>query len=215
MTKEELTALIHEYSLPEGWYARVPSLQEPANYGTKFETGIYEVQMKSGYRLPLHPLALEFFKHYCMAPGQLVPNGWRKLIGLVYLVETSEQRLEYGKIIPRKSIPAGLSVLPPSPVALSTPSTETAPLALERRLERAKKKIAEEAKKIAEARDQGIRDFLDGNAGEECIFDIPLDNFVMPPVVSPSGETAAPSEARDAAASQPPMDGPSGDDPEP
>ncbi|KAK2971634.1 hypothetical protein RJ640_003454 [Escallonia rubra] len=238
MTKEELTALIQEYSLLEGWYARVPGLQEPANYGTKFETGIYEEQVKSGYRLPLHPFALEFFKHYCMAPEQLALNGWRNLIGLIYLVETSgykadptnfirvffeicfvkkvanchgwyyihsrqrllkggpksnkgwhsryffvgredkgellfdknwnpyckdyentgkptpnnftkhilshiklrgglsideplsEQHLEYGKIIPRKSIPAGLSILPPLHIAPSTPSTETAPLAL-------------------------------------------------------------------------------------
>ncbi|KAK3034731.1 hypothetical protein RJ639_032684 [Escallonia herrerae] len=70
-------------------YARLPSLQEPANYGTKYETGIYEEQVKSGYRLPLHPFALRFFEHYHMAPGQLVPNGWRKLVGLIYLVQTS------------------------------------------------------------------------------------------------------------------------------
>ncbi|KAK2989881.1 hypothetical protein RJ640_015213 [Escallonia rubra] len=52
-------------------------------------TRIYEEQVKSGYRLPLHPFALSFFKHYRMAPEQLVSNGWRKLIGLIYLVETS------------------------------------------------------------------------------------------------------------------------------
>ncbi|KAK2983312.1 hypothetical protein RJ640_017473, partial [Escallonia rubra] len=62
---------------------------EPANDGTKFESGVYEEQVKSGYRLPLHPFALRFFEHYRMAPGQLVPNGWRKLAGLIYLVQTS------------------------------------------------------------------------------------------------------------------------------
>ncbi|KAK3025206.1 hypothetical protein RJ639_043132 [Escallonia herrerae] len=81
--------LIREYPLPEGWYARIPGLQEPANYGTKFETGIYEEQVKSGYRLPLHPFALRFFEHYRMAAEQLVPNGWRKLAGLIFLVQTS------------------------------------------------------------------------------------------------------------------------------
>ncbi|KAK2997146.1 hypothetical protein RJ639_025881 [Escallonia herrerae] len=89
MSIEDLQDLIREYSLPEGWYARLPGLQEPANYGTKFETGIYEEQVKSGYRLPLHPFALRFFEHYRMAPGQLVPNGWRKIAGLIYLVQTS------------------------------------------------------------------------------------------------------------------------------
>ncbi|KAK2973472.1 hypothetical protein RJ640_013526 [Escallonia rubra] len=89
MSTEDLQDLIREYPLPEGWYARLPGLGEPANYGTKFETGVYEEQVKSGYRLPLHPFALRFFEHYRMAPGQLVPNGWRKLAGLIYLVQTS------------------------------------------------------------------------------------------------------------------------------
>ncbi|KAK3012083.1 hypothetical protein RJ639_011976 [Escallonia herrerae] len=94
MSTEDLQDLIREYPLPEGWYARLPGLQEPANYGTKFETRIYEEQVKSGYRLPLHPFALRFFKHYRMAPGQLVPNGWRKLAGLIYLVQTSGYKLD-------------------------------------------------------------------------------------------------------------------------
>ncbi|KAK2984281.1 hypothetical protein RJ640_003840 [Escallonia rubra] len=89
MSTEDLLELIREYPLPEGWYARLPGLQEPANYGTKFETGIYEEQVKSGYRLHLHPFSLRFFEHYRMAPGQLFPNGWRKLAGLIYLVQTS------------------------------------------------------------------------------------------------------------------------------
>ncbi|KAK2999311.1 hypothetical protein RJ639_022830 [Escallonia herrerae] len=89
MSTEDLLELIREYPLPEGWYASLPGLQEPANYGTKFKTGIYEEQAKSGYRLPLHPFALHFFKHYHMAPEQLVPNGCRKLVGLIYLVQTS------------------------------------------------------------------------------------------------------------------------------
>ncbi|KAK2998271.1 hypothetical protein RJ639_023880 [Escallonia herrerae] len=94
MSTEDLQDLIREYPLPEGWYARLPGLQELANYGTKFEIGIYEEQVKSGYRLHLHPLALRFFEHYRMAPGQLVPNGWRKLAGLIYLVQTSGYKPE-------------------------------------------------------------------------------------------------------------------------
>ncbi|KAK3040720.1 hypothetical protein RJ639_028010 [Escallonia herrerae] len=89
MSTEDLFELIREYPLPEGWYARLPSLQEPTNYGTKFETRTYEKQVKSGYRLHLHPFALRFFEHYHMAPRQLVPNGWRKLTGLISLVQTS------------------------------------------------------------------------------------------------------------------------------
>ncbi|KAK2982111.1 LOW QUALITY PROTEIN: hypothetical protein RJ640_023393 [Escallonia rubra] len=164
MSSEDLQDLIREYPLPEGWYARLPGLGEPANYGTKFETGVYEEQVKSGYRLPLHPFALHFIEHYHMAPGQLVPNGWRKLAGLIYLVQTSgykpdvtdfmrvffevcfvkgvancpgwyyihneplsEEQLEWAKIIPSKPIPAGL-LIPPLPAIPSVSSAETVPL---------------------------------------------------------------------------------------
>ncbi|KAK3003372.1 hypothetical protein RJ639_018295 [Escallonia herrerae] len=89
MTKESIVELLKEYPLPPPFFARVPALQEPANYGTNFETSVYEGQIRSGYRVPMHPFAVAFFNHYKMAPGQLVPNGWRKLVGLTYLVQTS------------------------------------------------------------------------------------------------------------------------------
>ncbi|KAK3010022.1 hypothetical protein RJ639_010985 [Escallonia herrerae] len=428
MSTEDLQNLIREYPLPEGWYACLPGLQEPANYGTKFETGVYDEQVKSGYRLLLHPFALCFFEHYRMALGQLVPNGWRKLAGLIYLVQTSsykpdatdfmrvnpgkptpnnqtkhilshiklrgglsideplsEEQLEWVKIIPQKPILAGLSIPPPPPAIPSMSSVETVPLGeakreatkcgvapapkkvrvtplehslrildqvsieddpifrprwtlrrddpgmpdsqvaeqhllhgilprdkkvfqnqthetfacsfaqdmyasgsemlsrfemarqvaaeeaqqkrdavkeaqeathraeelskreedylakimtLEKRLEPVKRKAAEE---VTKARDQGIRDFLDENTGDEWLKkwtedgleiyelgftkakemfaerfpDIPLEDFVLPAVASPSRETAMPSEAGDAAASHPSGEGPSGDAPEP
>ncbi|KAK3004838.1 hypothetical protein RJ639_020054 [Escallonia herrerae] len=474
MSSEDLVELFREYPLPEGWYARLSGLQEPANYGTKYETGIYEEQVRFGHRLPLHPFALCFFEHYHMAPGQLVPNGWRKLVRLIYLVQTSgykpnatdfmrvffeicfvkgvancprwyyiqsrqrllkggpksnkgcharfffvgrsdkgklsfnrewnpyckdfenpgkpapnnltkhilshiklrgglsideplsEQQLEWARIVPRQPVPAGAVTPPPARTISSTYPAESTPLesqgkeerkatkhivapapkktrvippdhspqivekvsieedpifrprwtlrrddvgmpdsqiseqhlvhgvlprdnevfqnhthetfacsfaqavytkreaikeakeatrraeelskqetdyiaqieTLERRLVGAKRRVAEEMKK---ARDQGIRDFLDGNAGDEWLRkraddgleiyelgfakakemfterfpDIPLDDFVLPTVISPSGETVLPSEASDAATSHPPGEGPSGDAPEP
>ncbi|KAK2973357.1 hypothetical protein RJ640_015112 [Escallonia rubra] len=89
MTKESIVELLEEIPLPPPFSARVPALQEPANYGTDLETSVYEGQIRSGYRVPMHPFAVAFFNHYKMEPGQLVPNGWRKLIGLIYLVQTS------------------------------------------------------------------------------------------------------------------------------
>ncbi|KAK2976826.1 hypothetical protein RJ640_014610 [Escallonia rubra] len=89
MSKESIVELLKEYPLPPPFSARVPAIQEPANYGTDLETSVYEGQIKSGYRIPIHPFAVAFFNHYKMAPGQLVPNGWRKLVGLIYLVQTS------------------------------------------------------------------------------------------------------------------------------
>ncbi|KAK2997735.1 hypothetical protein RJ639_024901 [Escallonia herrerae] len=89
MKKEHGEGHDGEIPLPPPFSARVPALQEPANYGRDLETSVYEGQIRSGNRVPMHPFAVAFFNHYKMAPGQLVPNGWRKLVGLIYLVQTS------------------------------------------------------------------------------------------------------------------------------
>ncbi|KAK3014630.1 hypothetical protein RJ639_010295 [Escallonia herrerae] len=89
MTKERIVELLEEIPLPPPFSTRVLALQEPTNYGTDLETSVYEGQIRSGYRVPMHPFAVAFFNHYKMAPGQLVSNGWRKLVGLIYLMQTS------------------------------------------------------------------------------------------------------------------------------
>ncbi|KAK3040489.1 hypothetical protein RJ639_028774 [Escallonia herrerae] len=212
MSTEDLLELIREYPLPEGWYAHVPGLQEPANYGTKFETGIYEEQVKSGYWLPLHPFALHFFEHYHMAPGQLVPNGWRKLIGLIYLMYASGSmmlsRFEMARQVAAKkaqqkrdAIRAAEEATRPAEELSKRKADYLAQIkTLEKRLEWAKRRTTEEAKK---AKEMFAKHFPD----------IPLGDFVMPAVASP--EIAMPLEAGDAAASHPPEEGPSGDAPEP
>ncbi|KAK2979109.1 hypothetical protein RJ640_022104 [Escallonia rubra] len=63
--------------------------EEPTNYSTNLETSVYKGQIRSGYRLPMHPFAVAFLNYYKMGSDQLVPNGWRKLVGLIYLVQTS------------------------------------------------------------------------------------------------------------------------------
>ncbi|KAK3027902.1 hypothetical protein RJ639_040279 [Escallonia herrerae] len=80
--------------------------------------------------------------------------------------------------------------------------------ALEKRLERAKRKIAEKRS------DDGLKIYEMGFLKAKEIFtkrffDIPLDGFVMPAIGSPTGKMVLPSEAGDTT-SQPPKDGPSG-----
>ncbi|KAK3034204.1 hypothetical protein RJ639_032784 [Escallonia herrerae] len=89
MSKQSIVELLEEFPLPPPFTARVPALQEPTNYGTDLETSVYEGQIRLGYRLSMHPYANLFFNYYNMAPAQLMPNGWRKLLGLIYLVRTS------------------------------------------------------------------------------------------------------------------------------
>ncbi|KAK3008903.1 hypothetical protein RJ639_013200, partial [Escallonia herrerae] len=84
MTKESIIELLEEFPLPPPFFARVPALQEPSHYGTDLETSVYEGQIRSGYKIPMHPFAVAFFNYCKMAPGQLVPNKWRKLVGFIY-----------------------------------------------------------------------------------------------------------------------------------
>ncbi|KAK2977935.1 hypothetical protein RJ640_016612 [Escallonia rubra] len=309
MSIKDLLELIREYPLPEGWYARLPGLQEPANYGTKFETGIYEEQVKSGYRLHLHPFALRFFEHYRMALRQLVLNGWRKLVGLIYLVQTSgykpdvtdftrvffkicfvkevancpgwyyihsRQRLLKGRPKSNKGWHSryffkwlaevenrhkeaflAFSKRPRERGKKNSQMYATRSAMLSR-FEMARQVAAEEAQQKRDAikeeeeatrraeelskqeadnllqivtlekrleewlkkrMDDGLEIYEMGFTKAKEMFterfpDIPLDDFVMPAVVSSSGETTMPSEAGDAAASHPPEEGPSGHAPE-
>ncbi|KAK2977831.1 hypothetical protein RJ640_001754 [Escallonia rubra] len=89
MSNGELEEVLEKFPLLKGYTARVLELQEPVNYGTNTEMCTYEGQVRLGYRLHLHPFVVVVFNHYKIAPCQLVPNGWRKLVSLIYLVETS------------------------------------------------------------------------------------------------------------------------------
>ncbi|KAK3018849.1 hypothetical protein RJ639_003477 [Escallonia herrerae] len=310
MSTEDLVELLREYPLPVGWYARLPGLQEPANYGTKYETGIYEEQVKSGYRLPLYPFALRFFEYYHMASGVrsrikvstpdtsslavLIKGNFRLTENRIltkwpaevekhrkeaFLASCKKPKERGKKSSQVQSCPLlqrrqGLSLLTtlrrslrrclskriPSfvPNGLFTPMMLGCQIMyasgseMLSRFEMVRQVAAEEAQQKREAlkeaeeatrraEDLSIRDFLDGNAGDEWLKkrtdddleiyelgfakakemfaerfpDIPLDDFILPAVISPSGEIVLPSEARDAAASHPPGEGPSGDAPEP
>uniref|UniRef100_A0ACD5YPF7 Uncharacterized protein n=1 Tax=Avena sativa TaxID=4498 RepID=A0ACD5YPF7_AVESA len=46
---------------------------------------VYVDALEAGMRLPLHPFYGEVFSHFGIAPGQLVPNTWRALVGFVVL----------------------------------------------------------------------------------------------------------------------------------
>ncbi|KAK1604641.1 hypothetical protein QYE76_028314 [Lolium multiflorum] len=46
---------------------------------------VYADALEAGMRLPLHPFYVMVLSHYGIAPGQLMPNGWRALAGFVVL----------------------------------------------------------------------------------------------------------------------------------
>ncbi|KAK3020147.1 hypothetical protein RJ639_003255 [Escallonia herrerae] len=131
MSTNDLVELFREYPLPKGWYARLPNLQEPAHYGTKY----FFVGRSDKGKLPFdrewNPYCKDFEN-----PGKPAPNNLTKHIlshiklwgGLSIDEPLSEQQLEWARIIPRKPVPAGAITPPPAPTISSTFPAESAPL---------------------------------------------------------------------------------------
>ncbi|KAK3008395.1 hypothetical protein RJ639_013607 [Escallonia herrerae] len=157
----------------------------------------------------------------------------------------SEQQLEWARIIPPKPVQAGVVTPPSAPTISSTFPAESAPLdsqiseqhlvygVLPRDKEVFQNQTHDTFSCFAQAvymecwdewlkkrADDGLEIYELGFVKAKEMFterfpDIPLDDFVLPAVISPYGETVLPSEAGDVAASHPPGEGPSGDAPEP
>ncbi|KAK3001660.1 hypothetical protein RJ639_021656 [Escallonia herrerae] len=286
MSTEDLVELLWEYPLPIGWYARLPGLQEPANYGTK--NGQWKWKNAEGKRKEKQPSAElppapkkarvippdhspQIVEKVSVKEDLIFHPRWTLRSNDVGMLDSQilEQHLVHG-VLPRdKEIfqnqthetfacsfaQAVYTMYASGSEMLSRFEMARQVAAEEARQKREALKEAEEATRRAEelnrdfgeetgtgqeARDQGIRDFLDGNAGDEWLKkraddgleiyelgfakakemfaerfpDIPLGDFVLPAMVSPSGETIMPVDARDAAASHLPREGPSSDAPE-
>ena len=77
------------------WYG-VPSFgltfpalrDEGADYFIPGEVCLYEAPFRFGLRLPIPPFIKEVLSFYGYAPGQLMPNSWRILLGVLVLSET-------------------------------------------------------------------------------------------------------------------------------
>ncbi|KAK2982883.1 hypothetical protein RJ640_003539 [Escallonia rubra] len=248
MTNEDIIEFLEEFPLLPPFSARVPTIQEPANYGSNLETSVYEGQIRSCYRIPMHPFALAFCNHYKMAFGQLVPYGWRKLVGLIYLVQTlgyqvavhdfmrlyleaycySSQRHDMFEIAREVARNAerekreSLAKINDLEKKIKTLKAEK--IELFSKASRLEKRCEKFKKTEAEVGDKAILAILEGTTGDEWlrkrtedgleIFEqgfqkakeltlakypnLSLDDIVVPTFGSPSGETAAPTEARDA-----------------
>ena len=79
----DLDRIRKRYDFPMGFSLAVPS-EEAHIYRPGFVT-LYEDAFIAGLRIPLHPLARDLLIFLGIAPGQLAPNGWRFLIGAIYL----------------------------------------------------------------------------------------------------------------------------------
>ncbi|KAI8529995.1 hypothetical protein RHMOL_Rhmol11G0019600 [Rhododendron molle] len=81
----ELAVLSVRFSIPSSVTLRKPSELERAYSYVENETCIYVGALEGGLRLPFPAVAREVLSFLGLAPGQIVPNSWRLLIGCAAL----------------------------------------------------------------------------------------------------------------------------------
>ena len=68
------------FQFPKGTSIRLPRLGEKACNFAHGEVCLYEADFLCGLRFPVHPFIMHLLNEFQIAPGQLVPNAWRKII---------------------------------------------------------------------------------------------------------------------------------------
>ena len=81
LTGVSLTELKVKYKLPSDGVALPLPSQRPY-HDIEGKVVLYEVAFRLGLRIPLSPFVRGVLEVYGLAPGQLVPNAWRILLGL-------------------------------------------------------------------------------------------------------------------------------------
>ncbi|KAM0918535.1 hypothetical protein ACQ4PT_009038 [Festuca glaucescens] len=83
-TPETLRAICRKYSIPDDFTPVIAGDRSP-RAPPPGSVVVYADALEAGMRLPLHPFYVTVLSHYGIAPGQLMPNGWRALAGFVVL----------------------------------------------------------------------------------------------------------------------------------
>ncbi|KAI8547190.1 hypothetical protein RHMOL_Rhmol07G0175900 [Rhododendron molle] len=85
ITNEELAILRVRYSIPSSVSLQKPSGTEWACSFSENETCLYVGALEGGLRLPFPTVVRDVLSFLGLAPGQIVPNSWRLLIGCAAL----------------------------------------------------------------------------------------------------------------------------------
>ena len=68
------------FQFPARVRVRQPGPEDRACHFFPSEVCFYKAAFTSRLRLPVHPLVMELFGYFGIAPGQLMPNSWRIVI---------------------------------------------------------------------------------------------------------------------------------------
>ncbi|KAF3433427.1 hypothetical protein FNV43_RR24529 [Rhamnella rubrinervis] len=79
----DMSYLKERFRMPNHVELSVPGPLERADSLREGWVCFYEMAFKIGLRLPLHRIINMVLNFYNVAPGQLIPNKWRYLLGLI------------------------------------------------------------------------------------------------------------------------------------
>ncbi|CAM0880709.1 unnamed protein product [Alopecurus aequalis] len=77
--------LCRKHSVPEAYTARPAGDRPACTPPPEGAVCVYADALEAGMRVPLHRFFCEVLNHFGLAPSQLMPNGWRILVGFVVL----------------------------------------------------------------------------------------------------------------------------------
>ena len=80
-----LKSIRKRFQFPEGVVIRLPHPNEKACTFARGEMSFYEATFSCGLRFPIHPFIMQLLSVLNIAPGQLVPNAWRMIIGCMLI----------------------------------------------------------------------------------------------------------------------------------
>uniref|UniRef100_A0ACD6ACZ3 Uncharacterized protein n=1 Tax=Avena sativa TaxID=4498 RepID=A0ACD6ACZ3_AVESA len=88
-TQAEVDALCEKHGVPREFAARPAGDRRACMPPRPGAVCVYAHALEAGLRFPLHPFFSEALAHFCIAPGQLTPNGWRVLLGFFVLCHSA------------------------------------------------------------------------------------------------------------------------------
>ncbi|KAK0592474.1 hypothetical protein LWI29_019771 [Acer saccharum] len=99
ITEDMLPGICAMYGIPNDVELRAPKEYERADWDIPGWTCLYEYTFRLGFRFPIPQLVRRMLVYYELAPGQLMPNTWRILLGLGILCERNNIQFGLGCLL--------------------------------------------------------------------------------------------------------------------
>ncbi|KAF3441556.1 hypothetical protein FNV43_RR15470 [Rhamnella rubrinervis] len=91
---EDMPYLKERYCFPNNVVLSAPREREKADSVRDGWVCFYKIAFKLGLRLPFHRIINMVLNYSNLAPGQLMPNRWRYILGLIVLSERYGQTID-------------------------------------------------------------------------------------------------------------------------